>query len=164
MCVWVCLPPSTENASSVWVWNSRGQINDVVLKTFLSSTKSFHRYFSMKHQAFLTSRFILFTHQKRTKPRLNVMCVSLSKIWDLQLQLSGIAFGPHYIVSQSAWCVSTHKSGQKSSSNDKLQYCIQFRSSPWEGISEDLFVLIEHSSIAPTNSSCWCTGWNLLVR
>ena len=94
MCVWVCLPPSTEKASSVWVWNSRGQINDVVLKTFLSSTKSFHRYFSMKHQAFLTSRFILFTHQKRTKPRLNVMCVSLSKIWDLQLQLSGIAFGP----------------------------------------------------------------------
>ena len=36
-------------------WNSRGQINDLVLKTLLSSTKFLHRYFSMKHQAFLTS-------------------------------------------------------------------------------------------------------------
>ena len=46
VCVCVCLRPSTVKASSVWGWNSRGQINDVVLKTFLSSAKSLHRYFS----------------------------------------------------------------------------------------------------------------------
>ena len=54
VCVCVCLRPSTVNASSVWSWNSRGQINDVVLKTFLSSAKSLHRYFSIKHRALLT--------------------------------------------------------------------------------------------------------------
>ena len=55
--VWVCvcLRPFTANASSVWnSWNFRKQINDVVLKTFLSSAKSLYRYFRMKHWAFLT--------------------------------------------------------------------------------------------------------------
>ena len=61
-CVCVCLRPSTVNALSVWDWNSRGKINDVVLKTFLSSAKSLHRYFSMKDGAFLAGRFILITH------------------------------------------------------------------------------------------------------
>ena len=59
-CVCVCLRPSTVKASSFWGWNSRGQINDVVLKTLFPSAKFPHRYFSMNHQAFLTSRFILF--------------------------------------------------------------------------------------------------------
>ena len=43
VCVCVCLRPSTEKASSVWIWNSRGQINDVVLNMFLSSAKFLHR-------------------------------------------------------------------------------------------------------------------------
>ena len=60
--VCVCLRASTVKASSVWGWNSTGQINDVVLKTFLSPAKFLHRYFSMKHQVFLTSHFILFEH------------------------------------------------------------------------------------------------------
>ena len=54
VCVFVC--------ASVWRLNSRGQINNVVLKTFLYSAKSLHRYFTTKHRAFLTSRFILFTY------------------------------------------------------------------------------------------------------
>ena len=57
----VSLRPSTVRASSVWGWKSRGQINDVALETLPSSTKSVHRYFSMKYQAFLASSFILFT-------------------------------------------------------------------------------------------------------
>ena len=60
--VCVSLRLSTMKASYVRGWNSRGQINDVVLKTFLSSAKSLHRYFIMKHRAFLASHFILFTH------------------------------------------------------------------------------------------------------
>ena len=76
----VCLRPSIVKASSVWGWNSRGQINDVVLKTFLSSAKYLHRYFSMKHWAVLTGRFIQFTNWKQEKTRLNYfMCVWLSK-------------------------------------------------------------------------------------
>ena len=62
VCVCVCVHPSTVKVSSVWGWNSIGQINVVVLKTFLSSAKSLHHYFSMKHRAFLTSRFILLMH------------------------------------------------------------------------------------------------------
>ena len=34
VCVCVCLRRSTMKALSVLGWNSRGQINDVVLKTF----------------------------------------------------------------------------------------------------------------------------------
>ena len=78
VCVCVCLRPSTVKVSSVWGWNSRGQISDVVLKMFLSSAKSLHCYFSMKHRAFLTSCFILFTHQKRPKSRLNQLYVCLA--------------------------------------------------------------------------------------
>ena len=37
-------------------------INDVVLKTFISSAKSLHRYLRMKHVIFLNSHFILLTH------------------------------------------------------------------------------------------------------
>ena len=73
-----CLGPSTVKVSSVQGWNSRGQINDVFLKTILSSAKSLHRYFSMKHLAFLTSHFIMFTHQKREKPRLIQLYVLLA--------------------------------------------------------------------------------------
>ena len=59
----VCVSrPFAVKASSVWnSWNIREQIKDVVLKTFLSSAKSLHRYFRMKHRAFLTSHFNLFT-------------------------------------------------------------------------------------------------------
>ena len=59
LCICMCLSPFTEKASSVWnSWNTRKQINDVVLKTFLFSAKSLLRYFRMKHQIFLTSHFI----------------------------------------------------------------------------------------------------------
>ena len=40
------------------------------------------------------------------------MCVLLSKTWGLHLLLSGIAFGPHYIVSRSAYCVRMHARGR----------------------------------------------------
>ena len=62
VCMCVCLRPSTSKASSIWGWKSRVQINDVVLKTLFSSANFLHRYFSMNHQAFPTSRFILFAH------------------------------------------------------------------------------------------------------
>ena len=111
--VCVCLLPSTMKVSSVWGWNSRKLINDVVLKTFLSSAKSLHRYFSMKHQVFLTGRFILFTHQKKGKAMTFIVYVLLTfKTWGLHLPLSGIAVGPCYIVrSRSACCISTHERG-----------------------------------------------------
>ena len=55
VCVCVCLNSFTVSAwlaSSVWInWNAREQINDGVLETFLSSDKSLHRYFRMRHQA-----------------------------------------------------------------------------------------------------------------
>ena len=69
VCVYVCvhahahLCPFTMKASSVTnSWNVREQINNVVLKAFLFSTKSFDHYFRIKHKAFLISHFILFTY------------------------------------------------------------------------------------------------------
>ena len=91
VCVCVCFRPPTLKASSVWGWQSRVQINYVVLKTFFSSTKFLHRYFSMNHQAFLTSHFILFAHQKRAKPRLN----------QLDVRLAFRTWGNHYQVPPS---------------------------------------------------------------
>ena len=74
--VCVCLRPSTVKAPSVQnSWNASKQINDVMLKTCISSAKSLHRYFRMKLRAFQTRHFILFTHQQRAEPRLN-QCAS----------------------------------------------------------------------------------------
>ena len=50
VCVCVCLRPFAVKAFSVWnSWNVRDHINDVALKRFPFSAKSFHRYFIMKH-------------------------------------------------------------------------------------------------------------------
>ena len=58
VCVCVFHVHVTVKTSSVWnSWNVREQVNDVVLKTFLSSAKSFHRYFSTE-----PNHFILLTH------------------------------------------------------------------------------------------------------
>ena len=52
-CVCVCLSLSTVKASSVWIsWDTREQINDVVLKTLDSSSGSPHRYFGMQNLTF----------------------------------------------------------------------------------------------------------------
>ena len=37
MCVYVCLRPSTVKASSVWIWNSQGQINNVLPGPFIAT-------------------------------------------------------------------------------------------------------------------------------
>ena len=64
VCVCVCtVRPLTLKASSVcFIRIAMEQINYVVLKTFLSSVKSLHRYSGMKYQTFLTSHVILFTN------------------------------------------------------------------------------------------------------
>ena len=109
VCVCVCTRTFTVKASSVWIsWTTREQINDVVLKTFISYAKSFHRYVRMKHLASLTGHFILFTHYKLAKIRLTSVRLAF-RTWGLQLPISGITFGPHYIVSRSASGVSTHE-------------------------------------------------------
>ena len=81
----------------------------------------------MKQQAFLTSRLILFSQQKRSKPRLNQLYVCLAfKPWVLHRPLLGIAFKPHYILSRFVYCTNTHKRGlsltRKRYSNYKLPY------------------------------------------
>ena len=63
VCVCVCVTPFTVKASSVWIsWTTREQINDVVLKTFISYVMSLYLYFRMKHLTFLTGHFILITY------------------------------------------------------------------------------------------------------
>ena len=43
-------------------WDTREQINDVMLKTLISYAKSLHLYFRMQHLIFLSTQFILFAH------------------------------------------------------------------------------------------------------
>ena len=62
MCVCVCTSIQREGFICLDSCNASEQTNDFMLKTWISSTKSLHRYFRMKLQAFLTSCFILFTH------------------------------------------------------------------------------------------------------
>ena len=53
MCVCVCLCSSTVKVSSVWIrWDTREQINDVMLKTLNSYTDSLYRYFGMQNLIF----------------------------------------------------------------------------------------------------------------
>ena len=77
VCVCVCVCTSVyvlskAKASSVWIsWDTREQINHVILKTLIPYAKSLHHYFRMQHLTFLTSHFILFAQQKWAKPRLS---------------------------------------------------------------------------------------------
>ena len=64
VCLCMCVFTSIHRgASSVWIsWDSREQINDVMLKTLISYAKLIHRYFGMQHLIFLSSHFSLFAH------------------------------------------------------------------------------------------------------
>ena len=55
--------PFTVKTSSVWIsWDTREQINHVMLKTLIFYVKSLHLYFRMQQLTFLTTQFILFAH------------------------------------------------------------------------------------------------------
>ena len=72
VCGWLCVRPFTVKSSSVWIsWTASEQINEVVLKTFVSCAKSLHFYFRIKHLIFLTSNFIMFTHWNHGETRHN---------------------------------------------------------------------------------------------
>ena len=95
LCVCLCLRPSTRKASSVWV-GIRGNRSTATM--LLSSAKSLHLYFSLKHPAFLISRFIHFTHQKWKNPRLNQLYMRLISKHE--------AFSYHYQGSPSVRATS----------------------------------------------------------
>ena len=160
VCVYVyvyvcaCLPSLTVKASSVQIsWNTREQINDAMLKTFISYAKSFHHYFRMQHLTFLTSHVILFTHQKREKSRID-QCVSSFQNMD-----SSPTIVRHRLRSTlhrkpiSLWRQHSRQGSQ--SNQERLRQLQTSVLNPVLGkVLEDPFVLIERSSIAPTSSSC----------
>ena len=56
VCVCVCLRASTLKASSVWIrWDTREQINDIMLKTLNSYVDSLHVYFRIQNLTFQLS-------------------------------------------------------------------------------------------------------------
>ena len=70
--VHVCVFMSIHKASAVWIsWNPRKQINNVILKAFISYAKFLHCYFKRKDLNFQLSPCIFFTHQKGAQPRIN---------------------------------------------------------------------------------------------
>ena len=93
---------STVKASSVWTsWDTRVQINDVVLKTLDSSAGSLHRYFGMQNLTFqLAALSCSYTRCKHIHDLTSIRLAFRRQ--GLQSPLTGVAFGTDYIVSQSA--------------------------------------------------------------
>ena len=94
---------STVKASSVWTsWDTRVQINDVVLKTLDSSAGSLHRYFGMQNLTFQLAA--LSCSYTKSGHNHDLTSTHLAfRTWDLHSPLTGVAFGTHYIVSRSAF-------------------------------------------------------------
>ena len=104
VCVCVCLRPSTVKASSVWIsWDTRVQINDVVLKTLDSSAGSLHPYFGMQNLIFQLAA--LSCSYTRSEHSADLTSIRLAfRTWGIHSALSGVvAFGTQYIVSRSAF-------------------------------------------------------------
>ena len=92
------------------------------------STSFLHRYLRMKHQAFLTSHFILFALQKQQKARITSVCLTF-KPQGLPVPLLDIALVPHYIESRSILASDILIRGRnltmKDYRNYKTPFCIQ---------------------------------------
>ena len=104
MCVCVCVCVSTVKASSVWIsWDTREQINDVVLKTLDSSAGSLHRYFGMQNLTFqLAALSCSYTRSEHSHDLTSIRLAFRTR--GIHSTLSGVvAFGTHYIVSRSAF-------------------------------------------------------------
>ena len=103
VCGCVCLRPSTVKASSVWIiWDTREQINDVVLTTLDSSAGSLHRYFGVQNLIFQLAALSRPYTRSEDSHNLTSICLTF-RTWGLHSSLSGVAFGTHYIVSRSAF-------------------------------------------------------------
>ena len=102
-CVCVCLSLSTVKASSVWIsWDTREQINDVVLKTLDSSSGSLHRFFGMQSLTFqLAARSCSYTRSEHSHDSTSIRLAFRTQ--DLHSPLTDVAFGTHYTVSRSAF-------------------------------------------------------------
>ena len=103
VCVCVCLRPSTAKASSVWIsWNTREQINNVLLKTLDSSAGSLHRYFGMQSLTFQPAA--LPCSYSKSEHSHDLTSIRLAfRTQGLHSPLTSVAFGTHYIVSRSAF-------------------------------------------------------------
>ena len=99
---------STVKASSVWIrWDTREQINNVMLKTLNSCAKSLHRYFRMQHLTFqLAALSCLHTSGQRH----DLTSVSLAvRTWDLHSPLSRRRLCSALHREPICFCFSTHE-------------------------------------------------------
>ena len=97
--VCVCLRPSTVKASSVWnIWDCQGTDQRCCVENvrFLCRVPSALLWNAEPNLS--ASRFILFVHQKRAQPRLDLYTSRFQNIGP-----TGVAFGTHYIVSRSTF-------------------------------------------------------------
>ena len=105
VCVCVCLLPFTVKALSVWIsWNVREQINDVLLKKFLSSTLGWDI------EPFYVANLSCSHTRNGQSPGLASVRLAF-KTWRFHVSLSGIAFPPSYTVSWSTSGVRHSREG-----------------------------------------------------
>ena len=94
----VCVRSSTVKASSVWIsWETREQINDVMLKTLMSCAKSLHRY--VRH-----------TRSGQSHDLTSVILAF--RTWGLHSPLSRYRLQSTLHRKPICLCVSTHERGR----------------------------------------------------
>ena len=114
VCVYVCvyLRPSTVRASSIWIsWDTRVQINDVVLKTLDSSAGSLHPCFGMQNLIFqLAALSCSYTRSEHSHDLTNIRLTFRTQ--DLHSPLSGVALGTHCILIRSVFASALTRGSQ----------------------------------------------------
>ena len=149
VCVCVCVRLSNVKASSVWIkWDTREQINDVMLKTWNSSAGSFHRYIGMQNLTFqLATLSCWHTRSGQSHDSTNIHLAFSTQ--GLHSSLTGVALGTHYIVSRSAFASALTRGFAIYQGKVKVTTNFSVESSPWQSTqpSPSSFTSISESII-----------------
>ena len=109
VCMCVCVHPSTMEASSVWIrWDTREQINDVMLKILNSSAVSSHRYLRMQNLTFQLAALSCLQTKSRQSHDLTSVRLAF-RTWGLHSPFSRRCLRYALHRERICFCVNTHK-------------------------------------------------------
>ena len=109
VCMCVCVHPSTMEASSVWIrWDTREQINDVMLKMLNSSAVSSHRYLRKQNLTFQLAALSCLQTKSRQSHDLTSVRLAF-RTWGLHSPFSRRCLRYALHRERICFCVNTHK-------------------------------------------------------
>ena len=130
-CVCLYVHPPWRLHLSATAGTVREQINNVVLKTLDSSASSLHLCFEMQNLTFqLATLSCLYTRSGHSHDFTSIHLAFRTK--DLHLTLTGVAFGPHYIVSRSAFASALTRGFAIYLGKVNVTTNFSIESSPWK--------------------------------